>query len=342
MAPSRQDVQKGIRRATVRKEVPFRLGNALQERRDIAGRKASLNMGKLRRIAAVAGMIGCVGPAHAAIPETVNPGLKVVTIRPTNLEPMVTGLGFLSDGRLVVAHWGGLHADVDKLQTGGKIFIMSGVAGDNPSPTFTTYAQSLEDPVGMLVKDDKIYVSGGQKLIELPDANKDGKADAARVICTLPGTHARHEFLFGLMFKDGKFWMSPSSSKDNDGTSPGIQRNPNRGTTMSVDPTTGAFEIFAMGLREPNGMGIGPDDELFIPDVQGTTCRPTSSSISAKGVSTASNMIPPRSGTTRRNTRPSSTCPSPRSPRPRAIPCSSAKATWPGTASWARCSWATR
>lgn len=253
----------------MRKEVPSRLGNAPQERRDIAGRKASMNMGKLHRIAALAGMIGCTGAALAAIPETVNPGLKVVNLRPANYEPMVTGMGFLSDGRLVVCHWGGLHADVDKLQTGGKIYIMSGVTGDSPSPTFTTYAQSLEDPVGMLVKDDKIYVSGGQKLIELPDANKDGKADAARVICTLPGTHARHEFLFGLVFKDGKFWINASSSKDNDGVSPGLQRNPNRGTTISVDPTTGAFEIFAMGLREPNGMGLGPDDELFIPDVQG-------------------------------------------------------------------------
>jgi hypothetical protein len=38
---------------------------------------------------------------------------------------------------------------------------------------------------------------------------------------------------------------------------------------MSVDPATGAYEVFAMGLREPNGIGIGPDNELFIPDVQG-------------------------------------------------------------------------
>jgi hypothetical protein len=226
-------------------------------------------MGNIQRIASLTFMIGCAGIAIAAIPETVNPGLKVVNLRPANYEPMVTGLGFLSDGRLVVSHWGGLHANVDKLQTEGKIYIMSGVTGDNPSPTFTTYAQSLEDPVGMLVKDDKIYVSGGQKLIELPDANKDGKADAARVICTLPGTHARHEFLFGLVFKDGKFWINASSSKDNDGSSAGLQKNPNRGTTLSVDPTTGAFEVFAMGLREPNGMGVGPDDELFIPDVQG-------------------------------------------------------------------------
>ena len=47
------------------------------------------------------------------------------------------------------------------------------------------------------------------------------------------------------------------------------QKNPNRGITMSVDPATGAYEVFAMGMREPNGLGVGPDGELFAPDVQG-------------------------------------------------------------------------
>jgi hypothetical protein len=183
---------------------------------------------------------------------------------------MVTGLGFLSDGRLVVSHWGGLHSAIHQRQFKGVVYILDNVTGDSPSPTYTTFASELEDPAGMLVKDDRIYVTGGEKLIELPDANKDGKADPARVICQIPGTHARHEFLFGIAFKDGKFWMNPSSGKDVDNVLPAWgQKNPNRGTVMSVDPATGAYEIFAMGFREPNGIGLGPEDEIFVPDVQG-------------------------------------------------------------------------
>jgi glucose/arabinose dehydrogenase len=225
----------------------------------------------LRLASYLAAMAALGTPALAVIPETVNPGLKIVNLRTDNtFQPMVTGLGFLSDGRLAVCHWGGLHASVDKLQTAGKVYILKGVTGDAPAPTVSTFAESLEDPVGMLVKDDKIYVTGGEKLSELPDANNDGKAEAPRVICKIPGTHARHEFLFGLVFKDGKFWMNPSSGKDvGTGLPAWGQKNPNRGTTLSVDPATGAFEVFAMGLREPNGIGIGPDNELFSPDVQG-------------------------------------------------------------------------
>lgn len=222
-------------------------------------------------LAAMGAMATICPPAFAVIPETVNPGLKIVNLRTdNNFQPMVTGLGFLSDGRLAVCHWGGLHANVDKLQTEGKVYILKGVTGDAPAPTVSTFAENLEDPVGMLVKDDKIYITGGEKLSELTDANNDGKAEAPRVICKIPGTHARHEFLFGLAFKDGKFWMNASSAKDAGGTLPAWgQKNPNRGTTMSVDPTTGAYEVFAMGLREPNGIGVGPDNELFAPDVQG-------------------------------------------------------------------------
>lgn len=213
---------------------------------------------------------GSLNP-QAAPPETPHPGWTIVNLRPdANFKPMVSGIGFFSDGRLAVAHWGGLHNDVHLAQKKGAVYILSDVTGDSPAPKVTTFASGLEDPVGLMVQDDKVYVTGGERLIELPDANKDGVAEAARQIVKIPGTHARHEFLFGLVFKDGKFWMNPSSGKDvATGVSAWAQLNPNRGTTMSVDPTTGAYEVFAMGLREPNGIGLGPDNELFVPDVQG-------------------------------------------------------------------------
>jgi hypothetical protein len=208
-----------------------------------------------------------VGPAAA---QGVHPGWSVVDLSPdAGFRPMVTGLGFLSDGRLVVCHWGGSHSSIHLRQLKGAVYIMKGVTGDAPAPTYTTYASGLEDPAGMLVKDDRIYVTGGERLIELPDLDKDGKADPARLVSQIPGTHARHEFLFGLGFKDGKFWMNPSSAKEGDGIDAGRQTNPNRGTMMTVDPVTGAHEVFAMGFREPNGIGFGPEDEIFVPDVQG-------------------------------------------------------------------------
>jgi hypothetical protein len=101
----------------------------------------------LRLASYLAAMAALGTPALAVIPETVNPGLKIVNLRTDNtFQPMVTGLGFLSDGRLAVCHWGGLHASVDKLQTAGKVYILKGVTGDATAPTVSTFAESLEIP----------------------------------------------------------------------------------------------------------------------------------------------------------------------------------------------------
>jgi hypothetical protein len=208
--------------------------------------------------------------AAAVPPETVHPGWTVVNLRPdASFKPMVTGMGFLSDGSLVLTHWGGLHSAVTQRQMTGAVYIVKNVLGDAPAPTVSTYAEKLEDVVGLLVKDDRIYISGGETVLELPDADRNGKADAPRTVARIPGTHARHEFLFGLLERDGKFLIAPSSATGIAGLSAWAQTNPNRGTVMAVDPATGAREVLAMGLREPNGMGVGPEGELFAVDVQG-------------------------------------------------------------------------
>ena len=83
-----------------------------------------------------------------------------VNLRPdANFKPMVTGLGFFSDGRLAVAHWGGLHNDIHLVQRKGAVYILSDVTGDTPAPKVSTFASGLEDPVGMMVKDDKVVVT---------------------------------------------------------------------------------------------------------------------------------------------------------------------------------------
>ncbi len=202
-------------------------------------------------------------PGDKAPLEGVHPGFKLINLRPADLNPMVTGLDWMSDGRLVVSHWGGEHKLVHTRQTQGKVFILSGVTGDNPKVTFKEFASGLEDPMGLAVVDDEIYVTGGNALLHLEDGNKDGSMDNARKVWSNGDTHGRHEFFFGLLYRDGKFYGNMSSEK---GTN---LNNDNRGTHVVIDKATGAREIVAAGLRTPNGIGWGPDGEIFVPDVQG-------------------------------------------------------------------------
>lgn len=218
--------------------------------------------------ALLAGAILVAAPIRADVPTAQHPGFELINFRPSGFQPMVTGIGWLSDGRMAVAHWGGTHGGIEKPQMTGKIHLLSGTSGNSPvTSTPALYADSLEDVMGMIVVDDHIFVSGGYRILELVDKNKDGKADEKRVVFTLPGgPHARHEFLFGILHKPGKFYVNASTAKccGDDG-----QKNPWRGTTLEVDSATGKFEVIGMGLRTPNGLGWGPAGEIFVPDVQG-------------------------------------------------------------------------
>ena len=46
-----------------------------------------------------------------------------------------------------------------------------------------------------------------------------------------------------------------------------------RGKVLKIEKSTGKVELIASGLRTPNGIGIGIDNEIFIADNQGIGCR---------------------------------------------------------------------
>lgn len=204
------------------------------------------------------------------VPTSMHPGFDLIPFRPTAFKPRVTGMGWLSDGRMVVASWGGTNALIHTRQMNSTIYLVSGAGGANPTGVTTSvFASGLEDVMGLAVVNDRIYVCGGNDLLELVDADKNGVSESKRTVFHLDNKgKGRHEFLFGLLYRDGKFYVNASSPKLNL-TPEDSTFNTNRGTMIVVDEKTGAFTLEAMGLRTPNGMGFGPDGVLLVPDVQG-------------------------------------------------------------------------
>jgi hypothetical protein len=104
----------------------------------------------------------------------VHPGFTLTSLRPAGFAPMVGGMDFMSDGRMVLATWEGFGKGKS------SVYLVSNFTGGDASKvTYTKFygGTELNEVLGVKVVDDKIYVLERDALTYLPDANKDGQAE---------------------------------------------------------------------------------------------------------------------------------------------------------------------
>lgn len=197
--------------------------------------------------------------------EAVHPAFAISNLHTDEFQPRVGGIDFLPDGRLVVCTW----------DPRGEVFLIE--HPDDPARRrITPFASGLAEPLGVTVVDGEIYVLQKQELTKLIDHDRDGVADEYRCIADgWPVSANFHEFAFGLAYADGHFYANLAVAIDPGGrtTVPQPAHDPRslvgRGQVVRIDPDSGRVEPVAMGVRTPNGIGVGPDGGIFVTDNQG-------------------------------------------------------------------------
>lgn len=199
-------------------------------------------------------------PGDGSPLTAVHPAFDLAQVRPDDFKPKVGGMDFLSDGRLVISTWDSL----------GSVYVLEGVQGGNPTGIKATrIAYGLAEPLGLKVVDDEIYVLQKQELTKLIDHNKDGLIDEYQTVSNGWRVSANfHEFAFGLVYENGFFYGTLATAINPGGASTKPQI-PDRGKVLKINRQDGSFEFIASGLRTPNGIGYGVDNELFVADNQG-------------------------------------------------------------------------
>ncbi|MFI8121185.1 family 16 glycoside hydrolase [Streptomyces albidoflavus] len=197
--------------------------------------------------------------------DGVHPDYALTDLRPDGFEPQVSAMDWLPDGRLAVTTWGGTD------NTDGEVYLLDHVQGDTGPEEVTAkkVAEGLKEPMGIKAVDGKLYVSQKHELTELSDTDGDDVTDEQRTVATWPYGGNFHEFAFGLLYQDGAFYLNLSVAIDYGGATTDPQPAENRGTTIKVDKETGKVSYLAGGLRTPNGIGFGPEGDLFVLDNQG-------------------------------------------------------------------------
>lgn len=200
---------------------------------------------------------------------------------PAEIRGGLSAVTFTPGGTLVVA------------TRGGEIWFRRTAPG--AAPAWHRFARGLDEPTGLVADSETtVYVAHRPELLRATDTDGDGRADTFDALGGKWGLSQNyHEFFFGLKRdRAGNFYGAPSldSATTRDAAhateyptlpvrgprdlahvlEPAGHRSetPWRGWMVRVAPD-GTFTPLASGFRQPNGIGLSPDDELFVTDNQG-------------------------------------------------------------------------
>ena len=168
-------------------------------------------------------------------------------------------LDFFPDGRAAVSTWS------------GDVWIVSGIDATLENVTWKRYATGLFQALGLKIVNNEILVMGRDQITKLHDQNDDGEADwyenFNNDVQVTPGFH---EFAFDLQTDpEGNFYFTKGGPVNPGGNGWGPLSDHN-GCVFKISKDGQKFEVFATGMRAPNGMGVGPNGEVSTGDNQGT------------------------------------------------------------------------
>ncbi len=146
----------------------------------------------------------------------------------------------------------------------GDVWIVSGIDESLAHLKWKRFATGLFQPLGLKIVDDKVYVLGRDQITRLHDFNGDGEADFYENFNNDVAISSHyHEFCLGLETdRAGNFYF-------NKGGNLGPARHQHNGVLARVAKDGSRLDVVATGYRAPNGLGIGPNDEIVSSDNEG-------------------------------------------------------------------------
>jgi hypothetical protein len=147
----------------------------------------------------------------------------------------------------------------------GDVWVVSGIDDSLEKLTWKRFATGLFQPLGVKVVKDTVYVLGRDQITRLHDVNRDGEADFYENFNNDMIVSANyHEFTLDLHTdRAGNFYFAKGSPWE-----PAVT-TPHQGCLLKVSKDGSKLEVIATGFRAPNGMAVGPRDEITVSDNQG-------------------------------------------------------------------------
>jgi hypothetical protein len=152
------------------------------------------------------------------------------------------------------------NGDMAVCSISGDVWIVSGIDEKLEKLSWQRFATGLHQPLGLKIVDDVVYVLGRDQITRLHDLNGDGEADFYENFnngCKV--TTNGHGYATNLETDpEGNFYYTKCADNSSFG-----------GTVVKVSKDGKYCEPYAVGLRNPNGLGISPAGFITEADNQG-------------------------------------------------------------------------
>ncbi len=234
--------------------------------------------GRRQRGCLAATVLLCCASGLAQVPSS---SYRVETVPgPRNIQPEVSAVAFGPDGKLYAAF------------RRGYIYSF-----DPDSKRWQRFAEGLHTPLGLVQgeRPGEFIVAQVPELTRVADTDGDGKADLFETISDAWGLSGNyHEYIAGpVRDREGNYYVSLGLASGNADPRPPVRgeltRRPRkvvepvagrvnrlghyspirfRGCAIQIQPD-GAARAFACGFRQPNGLVMSSEGEMFAADNQG-------------------------------------------------------------------------
>lgn len=182
--------------------------------------------------------------------------LTIPLANPWDSYMRIVAFDFFPDGRAAVA------------TLDGDVWIVSGIDDTLEHVVWKRFAAGLFQPLGLRIVDGVIYALGRDQITRLQDLNQDGEADYYENFnngCMI--STGFHEFAMNLETdSSGNFYYTKAATG---GTLSIATPTPHYGCLLRVSKDGKKLDVVARGFRAPNGLAIGPGDEMVVTDNQG-------------------------------------------------------------------------
>ncbi len=210
-------------------------------------------------------------PASAQLKR--HPAFSFRNLSVSGINQGVSALGVFPDGRLAAVTFRGTmdkpaysaNPTFNRPSYGSVYIIENGQA--------TRIYDRILDAMGALVYEGALYVTEQNRVIKFTES---GGSWSEETFLDIPSGDGYFEYSFGPVAPgDGYFYIGNSNHTDPPVGYMIEQEFPDRGTIIRVPVQGGDYEVYAEGIRMPNGLGLGPDNSIVITENQGVW-RPAS------------------------------------------------------------------